>query len=79
MMIDLTREKMVIIETYKHFTIYSKGGKVFYRNASFISARPKSVLSAKNLITRHIKKLSKSNQKRLKYQEFRQVGGWKNE
>lgn len=60
-----------IIENYKYFTIYSKDNKIFYRNNNLISARPKSVLSAKNLITRYIKTLSEKDQKRLKYQEFK--------
>lgn len=67
-----------IIENYKHFTIYSKDNNIFYRNNNLISARPKSVLSAKNLITRYIKTLSKKDQKRLKYQEFKR-GGVNNE
>ena len=61
---------MKIITNYKHFTIYEKDNHIYYRNINIISAKPKSILSAKNLITRRINKMSERQKQQLKYLEF---------
>lgn len=59
-----------VIETYKDMLIYEKEGTLLFGNKSFTSARAKSLTSAKNLITRYINKLSKSERSSLKYLKY---------
>ena len=60
-------KKWEIIEMYKDMLIYKKDGTIHFGNKNFDSVRPKSVLSAKNLITRYINKLNKKERNSLKY------------
>ena len=45
-------KKWEIIEMYKDMLIYKKDDIIHFGNKNFDSVRPKSVLSAKNLIRR---------------------------
>ena len=64
-----------IVEFYKDMLIYYKTNKynqkiLYFGNRQFNSEKPVSIRSAKILITRYINKLSRRNQKRLKYLKY---------
>lgn len=59
-----------IICEYKDMLIYEKKGNLYFGNRKYTNSKPKSIRSAKNLITRYINKLSKSEKKSLKYLKY---------
>ena len=64
-----------IVQYYKDMLIYYKTNKynqkiLYFGNRVFNSQRPRSIRSAKILITRYINKLSAREQKRLKYLKY---------
>lgn len=63
-------KKWEIIEIYKDMLIYKKDDTIHFGNKNFDSVRAKSVLSAKNLITRYINKLNKKERNSLKYLKY---------
>lgn len=59
-----------IIEFYKDMLIYRKDNILYFGNKNYTNARSKSVMSAKNLITRHINELTKREKTSLKYLKY---------
>jgi hypothetical protein len=64
-----------IVQYYKDMLIYYKTNKynqkiLYFGNRQFNSQRPRSIRSAKILITRYINKLSAREKKRLKYLKY---------
>lgn len=59
-----------VIEFYKNMLIYKKDNSLYFGNKNYTSSRLKSVMSAKNLITRHINKLTKREKISLKYLKY---------
>lgn len=59
-----------IIEFYKDMLIYRKNNILYFGNKNYINAKSKNLRSAKNLITRHINKLTKREKIRLKYLKY---------
>lgn len=59
-----------VIEFYKNMLIYKKDNSLYFGNKNYTSSRLKSVMSAKNLITRHINKLTKREKTSLKYLKY---------
>lgn len=59
-----------IIEFYKDMLIYEKNNKLYFGNRSYTNARPKSVRSAKILITKHINRLNTNKKNSLKYLKY---------
>lgn len=59
-----------IIEFYKNMLIYEKDNKLCFGNRNYTNARPKSVRSAKILITKYINRLNSSKKNSLKYLKY---------
>lgn len=59
-----------IIEFYKDMLIYRKGNSLYFGNKNYTSEKSKNLRSAKNLITRHINKLTKREKTSLKYLKY---------
>lgn len=59
-----------VIEFYKNMLIYKKDNNLYFGNKNYTSSRLKSVMSAKNLITRYINKLTKREKTSLKYLKY---------
>lgn len=59
-----------VIEFYKNMLIYKKDNSLYFGNKNYTSSRLKSIMSAKNLITRHINKLTKKEKISLKYLKY---------
>lgn len=59
-----------IIGFYKDMLIYEKNNSLYFGNKNYTSSEPKSIMSAKNLITRHINKLTKREKTSLKYLKY---------
>lgn len=59
-----------VVEFYKNMLIYKKDNSLYFGNKNYTSSRLKSVMSAKNLITRHINKLTKREKTSLKYLKY---------
>lgn len=68
--INMLGKNWEIIEMYKDILIYKKNDTIHFGNKNFDSVRAKSILSAKNLITRHINKLSNKERNSLKYLKY---------
>ena len=59
-----------IIEFYKDMLIYRKDNILYFGNKNYTNLKPKSVMSAKNLITRYVNKLTKREKTSLKYLKY---------
>ena len=64
------RKNWEIIGFYKDMLIYRKENILYFGNKHYTNAKPKSVMSAKNLITRYVNKLTKREKTSLKYLKY---------
>lgn len=60
-----------IVCFYKDMLIYYKKGILYFGNKRYTHVGSKSILSAKNRITRYINKLSKRERQSLKYLRYK--------
>ena len=59
-----------IIEFCKDMLIYRKDNILYFGNKNYTNVKPKSVMIAKNLITRYVNKLTKREKTSLKYLKY---------